>query len=1809
MRTVKLLALMLNVLAICSLSRTTELYFYGPGYIGGTTSLGIAPNGELWAANGGRIVVYGADGKYLRLEKVQGHDAILFTADNEPVTANCGFNSFFYYHADQVMRYGSDFGNLSPRDIAIDDQGLIYAIDGGNNRIQKYDMNSIGKPLVAIYNSPAEDPFSHPYSIALNAGNMFITDENKLGVWVLDKDGKFLKHILIDRNCWRIRRGPDGMYVNTSKAGVTVFNPATGEIIRDMNNLPGIGTVLGDTRGFAVDKQGNFYIGHQYHEIRKFSPDGKLLQIITTSYEAILTLPDNSSPGEEITAPLKFTSLATLPAGKIPPAFSITLRPAYFRSEADLGLRNGGGDHSGEWATKQATLLAGADRVLKVTQEEKSLNFTIPADLPVGIYRLLVHADHGSLDGQTEGQAVMRVVSAGISANLTLYVPRQRSVFRRDETMEINAIIRGKTLLPAGTLNFSLAPRQGDSLEFQPKTIALQNFPVPATKQSTLTFRIPAVAFHQGRYLLQAEYSTGGNAMHDTWPLQIVAGIAPTPFNILLPEWGAGYTNLTGPFTGRGMQADAAILGNSGITICDVSISNRGESAQYDADPASKQQVASLMQQASEDPALPAPERFLTPSPLEVEMQEALRNGYGIQRDIWGGWYMNDWGYGQPLGIERDNRGVQLWTQWQRGWPSWLGHRYLCLVGSDRNSPEATAIQKQQGITIPGVQDLNWAFNRQQRQYITDVNTPGLHYWTGIDQDQLGNIYLGCASVIVSYTRDGKFRWKVAAGANNDITVAPDGTVYGANTDGDVAVVSPEGKLLKYWRADDFSSHSPRGICLEKAGTLLLVDQADDGSGRQKVVRYSTDGKFISLLADAKYLKMPEKIAVMPDGNIVVTDSGRGGLVFFKPDGTFIKFFPDTINGTPGGTSAVCVAADGSIWCTLGNWRQLIHVGTDGKLLKSIAHGTFAVGGITYPTSLSMTREGTILVGDIGYPYVSEYNADGTFTGKIYGIDQLIVDVRIDRSRYCWDDQRIIAGLWYPIAQRSGDPANKIQAFARTANTDTWSPLTVEAFSATEYSISVPKMNGSVTLRLILAKAGATPEDPQHTDFTIQVNEKRPATEDQRLSEIMQRELHWKETWARTRMGTLLRWTKLSDQIKPGTQNTAPTNYGGWDNLSAAVWAPFRRDALVAEAENEGTDTGTFPLMSPWYVASYLAGVNAKPAWGSLLEWYWNNPSSFQRPLRDYVLLLGTGASGIGTGKPATMMNDEQTALLAKINDRLRRVGTASMALNLPGQDGVAVFRSFTQEALAPDWTDEAFYTAHAAWYDLLRLHVPTAVVNEDSIELENGAALARRFKAILLPEMRFPLPAKTMVALAAFQKLGGEIWVDLNCRIAIPGAKLLKTRYWPFWVQETYYQYMDRGGMGYDGNFEYWRMKQGSDERLPMLRSAFARFITMPISCDDADVFLQQRQGGTASYIFASNDHFPQKPLLETSINSQSPVPANVPFRLNGAAIYDALSMKPVTEKTIDVAFTNEEPARIWVVLPTPISSVSTNANLLGEQLIATAKVLDQLGKQIPAVIPLEFIITDSANKEQYHIWRATDASGACTVQLPISWQAPQGKWTITVRELLSTKSAITNITVTPRTAPVITQNTATTLIFDQKEIVSWLQKMKGKEVWIALDTNQQDLRTMANELAGTLVERGILAKVINIPDIPELPMILSFSLTPEQQAVVDQVKAGQAIGIRRDTGDGSFVTPGPARAICRPLILLGDPAKNRWLNDIHNTQLQPRNISQNYPGPGRALLQYVWAPFYDGYDAITINATDEPGLRDALATLQKIK
>ena len=1775
-----------------------EMIFWGPGSINGARSLAIAPNGDLWLGVN-KVAIFGADGKLKEIRTVPDSEinAIVFTSNGTPVLGtNHGTITWLYPDAHKTI--SGVASNYAPWGLAIDKEDYLYATDAGGKVVRQYNPEGFAR---TIYEAPGDDAFERPFDVAVDSkGRILVSDERKNGLWVFNRDGTFVTRLFTDTRFWRLKMGADGLLYAVSNAAVAI-DLTQEKIVYRYPNTPG---GLHAASAFAVDAAHNVYVGNMYDGIiRKINPEGKTLQTIGPSYKATLQLPDGGlQAGRQFDIPMTIERIADLPAGTMPPSISLALQPAVIAGEPDSAYSNSSiakAVFREEFLQARAAQFKALERVLPVTQTADALQVTVPADLPSAVYKLFVSIDPGIAPGRESQQRPMRVVQPGATASLTLYVPRQRSVFQHGETMELNAILRSSTPLAAGTLNLSLAPRRGDELQPITPVVSWLETPLPAGSSRTLTFHAQAGSLAVGRYLLVAEAVCGGQTLRDSWPLTIVPVQQATRFRILFPEWSAGYTHIWGPFTGKGMRSDLKVLADEGITLYDVSILAKDQAPPYNPTDVNQAEIAALLKEAAADPALPAAEHYLPASPLEIEFQEALRHGLQLQREIWGSHFLSDWGHANPWSIPRDNRDAQLWTQWQREWPNWLGHRYLTLSLTSMTSPETKALLetlKAQGIAPASDDELRWARNAGQRRLISDAPAPADRGFNAITADAEGNVYIGSLSgAFVVYNSQGEEIREAKIPGVMDLVVAKDGTVYGAN-DGYIAVIPREGAPRTF--RVDCSNYSPRSIVITQEGNLLVNDK-----GGNRILRYSPDGTLLGVIGSSDYLKGPSGLALFPDGALAVGDDGSGSVVIFDAEGKHERTIPQASGHTPGGKNDLAIDKEGVIWST--NYSWLTRMRRDGSRLPNVGRGTFAPGSTILPQSLAFTPAGNLLLASVSLPYLQELTP-ALDPVRQYGLRTLYADLRTDRTRVTWQE-KVVLTLFFPVDGQQGVPGTTVLAFGRNAPAageaeTAWMPLAVDALGHGVYSIAVPRITGNAQLKIAYDHANAGAQSPLSAIFPLEILERADPGDATRIADITQRELRWHQAWARSRMGTLVRWTQLSDVVagRP-TMNTAPMNWGVPDLFSFGVYPSFRRDAVVAETHNSGHDHGDLVFSGAWYAASSFAGPDPKPAWSSLLEWYWGGDGNGHvRPRRDLVLYLGAGVSGIGTGRFLQQMDEPQLALHRDLVAQMRQIGDASLNLELPGRGGVAVLRSMTQEAMDP-FNEEHFWTAHAAWYDLLRMHVPAGVVDEDSIAAD--MLISRGYKAVLLPMIQFPLGKAVMDGLARFQQRGGEVWVDLSTRITVPGSRLLPTRYRPVEIQDLGYSVHSGFGTGaFDGNWEYWSFQQESNARLPAVQSAFGRLATMPVQSSERDIVLQRRDGGQASYIFASSDHYPDVPLHKVWLAREAPAPFRAELSFAGGAVYDVFAQQPVTEKTMMVDFTNEAPARIYAVLPRAIAGVALRASVINNTLFATAEVKDAAGATIAGVVPIELLFTDPAGNEAARRWTATGIDGICRADIPLGWMAAQGNWTVTARELLSGQQApAATVAVGQQATAAITAQHAPALTFDLDAIKEWLQAMRGQEVAIPLDKDQQALREEAERLAAGLVRRGIKASVVNLAEIPEVPVSFYYTMTEQQQQAWQRVRNGEAVGLREIAPQDServWRNPGPRRLICRPLILLGTPGENRLLADIDSFKLARRQFTPGYPGPGRALVQYLWAPFYDGYDVITINAADTQGI-----------
>ena len=92
--------------------------------------------------------------------------------------------------------------------------------------------------------------------------------------------------------------------------------------------------------------------------------------------------------------------------------------------------------------------------------------------------------------------------------------------------------------------------------------------------------------------------------------------------------------------------------------------------------------------------------------------------------------------------------------------------------------------------------------------------------------------------------------------------------------------------------------------------------------------------------------------------------------------------------------------------------------------------------------------------------------------------------------------------------------------------------------------------------------------------------------------------------------------------------------------------------------------------------------------------------------------------------------------------------------------------------------------------------------------------------------------------------------------------------------------------------------------------------------------------------------------------------------------------------------------------------------------------------------------------------------------------------------------------------------------------------------------------------------------------------------------------------------TGQGPTVTAVlPLRALAPGEYSIRLDGKDAGKLSIASGVLSSTMLTSQAAGANRALLQFAWSPFYDGFDALCISATDEAGLQAGISALAKLK
>ncbi len=232
------------------------------------------------------------------------------------------------------------------------------------------------------------------------------------------------------------------------------------------------------------------------------------------------------------------------------------------------------------------------------------------------------------------------------------------------------------------------------------------------------------------------------------------------------------------------------------------------------------------------------------------------------------------------------------------------------------------------------------------------------------------------------------------------IALGADGSIYVSDSlNNKIWQISSQGMVINSWGdpgtgPGQFSE--PWGIAVDASGNVYVAD-----TWNHRIQKFDRQGKYLlswgasGLVsvddpAGAGYFYGPRGVAVGPDGNIYVTDTGNKRVEIFTSEGQFVRQFGGS--GSAAGQMeepvGIAVTSDGQV-VVADTWNGRIQLfSKEGQPVRQWAVSTWGRNNPEEKPYLALTTSGTVLVGDPVNARILAFAADGTFLWSSGGSDQ-----------------------------------------------------------------------------------------------------------------------------------------------------------------------------------------------------------------------------------------------------------------------------------------------------------------------------------------------------------------------------------------------------------------------------------------------------------------------------------------------------------------------------------------------------------------------------------------------------------------------------------------------------------------------------------------------------------------------------------------------------------------------------------------------------------------------------------------------------
>jgi len=191
--------------------------------------------------------------------------------------------------------------------------------------------------------------------------------------------------------------------------------------------------------------------------------------------------------------------------------------------------------------------------------------------------------------------------------------------------------------------------------------------------------------------------------------------------------------------------------------------------------------------------------------------------------------------------------------------------------------------------------------------------------------------------------------------------------------------------------ADEGQFAAPRAVAVSPQGQVFVAD-----SGNHRIQVFDANGEFLKAWGGVEgpgpgQLTEPWGIAIGDDRRVYVSDTWNHRVQIFDEDGNFLSqfgSFADTegdVNAAPGafwGPRGILIAPDGNLYVADTGNKRIQKFTPDGQFLGAWGGGGIVAGRFDEPTSLAMDSQGNLYVADTWNHRIQKFDPDFNFLAE-----------------------------------------------------------------------------------------------------------------------------------------------------------------------------------------------------------------------------------------------------------------------------------------------------------------------------------------------------------------------------------------------------------------------------------------------------------------------------------------------------------------------------------------------------------------------------------------------------------------------------------------------------------------------------------------------------------------------------------------------------------------------------------------------------------------------------------------------------------